>query len=436
MNNLKKLVQYAAFGSSLLALLSVVACGDDGKENENTAGVGGASSAGESSKGGTGAVGGPGEQAGAGGGGPTVPPLYLVPTYVLGAGDTSQTYLNVTSSFDADTVVDATGGFEIQGDAFPFVHDGVVYVTDPLAPAITKFTVDENDELVEGDKVSFAGVGLSGPPGLVHIVSNEKAYVFDVAGLRAIIWNPSDMSLTGEEIDLSDLVYQTHEPSIYTDPFSLRVRGDQIFVPVTWADVYDAGVLVLDTKNDEVVSVLRDSRCGSGTASARLGNDLYFFPSANNTLTYHNLAANPVPSCALRINADEAVFDPEYTLDLSAVTGGLGAQGGIPVGDGSLYISAIDADRFATRVSNYDPFWGFWHYELDASEATPVTGFPWWQGAMYYFEIGDRIIVPVFQGGIGDSSQWKSTFYEMAKDGTPRELFAVNASWGTIAKLR
>ena len=63
------------------------------------------------------------------------------------------------------------------------------------------------------------------PPVLVHLVSNEKAYVFDVAGLRAIIWNPSDMSLTGEEIDLSDVGYEGHEPSIYTDPFSLRVQS-------------------------------------------------------------------------------------------------------------------------------------------------------------------------------------------------------------------
>lgn len=364
---------------------------------------------------------------------------YLVVTQIDAGSDMRQSYLNLTSSFDGDTEIDPTQGVEIQGYTLPVVFDGAVYVPDPLGPTLTRYTVNDAGALVEGERLSFAALGVSGVSGeAIHIVSADKAYLFDTDGLRAIVWNPTEMSLTGSEIDLSALERDGYRPFVFMEDFNKKVRGSRLFAPIAWYDVdfnsrYSAGVLVMDTESDNVVSVLDDDRCGDAWVSVAAPNgDLYFFPNAASAEEHGLSAETPRASCALRINAGEEGFDPTFSLDLAAAAGGSpAAQGAAPDGESGFFFAAADAERYADRENNDYTFWQLWHYDLETNEAEPVAEFPWWTGAIRYYDIDGRVILPRFEALPG----WRTTFVELAPnpEATP---FAVDASWNTVARVR
>jgi hypothetical protein len=354
-------------------------------------------------------------------------------------GDESRTYLNLVEALDESTQVDPAGGVEVPGS--PFVHEGVVFVADAEAPTLTRYTLDDSDKLVEGEKLSFAAVGVSTPLESLYFVSKSKGYFFDDTGLRVIVFDPSDMTLTGEEIDISVMNIDDHTAYTYSSEHNVRRRGDTIFVPVVWFDQDDNlrrnnGILVIDTREDEVVRLLDDERCGGGGASITAANgDFYFFPSAGNSLQYTTSGDPSMPSCALRIQKDHDELDPDFTLPLSEKVAGAAAQGAIPTPKGFLF-TAVDKRQYEARETDYAPFWAFKRYDLASNEVEAVADIPFWTGSTYYFQTAGRTFIPLFQGTLGDGSTWKSTYYEVTDAPQPVELFSIDARWGTLARLR
>ncbi|MEY4544687.1 MAG: hypothetical protein RL685_882 [Pseudomonadota bacterium] len=98
----------------------------------------------------------------------------------------------------------------------------------------------------------------------------------------------------------------------------------------------------------------------------------------------------PPPSCALRINANQDVFDPSFTLNLSELTGGAAAQGAAPDGNGGFVFATVDAARYADKENDEFTFWAMWRYDGTAGTAERVADFPWWTGAIRYYQIDER----------------------------------------------
>src|SRR6187402_1432699 len=87
-------------------------------------------------------------------------PLYLVaPTF--SAGDQDETYFVTTRTFDPATVIDSTSGPKLLGGVVPTVYDGSVFAPDSTGPVITRYDVDDGDQLRPGAQLSFAGVGMT-----------------------------------------------------------------------------------------------------------------------------------------------------------------------------------------------------------------------------------------------------------------------------------
>lgn len=421
--------------SLVLAALGSLACGDSATfVGEQPAGDSSGTS-GEQAAGGSAAMTG---QATEGGASVAADPLYLVVTQIDAGSDMRQSYLNLVSSLDASTTVDATAGVEVQGYTLPVVFDGAVYVPDPLGPTLTRYTVGADDRLVAGARLSFADLGVSFVSGdAIHIVSADKAYLFDTTGLRAIVWNPTEMVRTGEQIDLAPLARDGFRPFTFLEGFNAKVRGSRLFAPVTWYDDdfksrYGAAVMVIDTDSNSLVTVLEDDRCGDAWVSVAVpSGDLYFFPNAGNVEEHALTVTEPPPSCALRINANQEVFDPSFTLNLSALAGGAPAQGAAPDGNGGFFFATVDAERYADAENNDFTFWAMWHYEMGASSAERVADFPWWTGAIRYYQVDERVILPYFEA----TPTWKTTFLELVPNPSAAP-FAVDASWTTVARVR
>lgn len=395
-------------GGLLVSAACVAGCGDDdgGKDVEATAGSpsdGGAAgtSAGGKSAGGTDAGGGKGGSesvggASAGAGGETTTPagpqVYVVAKHVS-TGDAWTTYLDaavVDSLADLESFDALDNGLEIAGYVIPVVLNGAVYVPDAVAPTVTRYDLNDANELVKGDALSFAGEGLTYvSQSQISVVNDDKAYLFDAATQRALIWNPSTMELTGDSIDLFNDAMEGYDTWYWAD--AARLHGDKLLVPANYGKgevepFQESDLVVIDTKTDKVSKFVADDRCQQIAVSLPMDNgDIYFFPNAGITeAAYTNTAAPRPPTCALRVPAGEDEFD-DSVLELGQLAGGDetqggGAQGAFPDGRGGFYFAVVDEQRYADREENGYSYYRLWHY--DFKTAREVEDQDFWNGAM------------------------------------------------------
>jgi hypothetical protein len=365
-------------------------------------------------------------------------PLYLVAPAFFNADD-AETYLITTDRFDASTAIDPASGARVLGEVVPIVHDGTVFATDARAPVIARFDVGPNDQLVKGAELSFGGVGITEIASwFVHIVSDTKAYVYDPAGRRLVVWNPSTMSLTGTEIDLTSLDRDGWTPRLALEVFSPWRRGSELLIPTAWVGQdeerrFANGLLVIDVETDQVVTSAEDERCGESYMSVAAANgDRYLFPSAFSS-PQHYFAQQRGPSCVLRVLNGESTFDPDFQLDLSALGTGSAAVGAVPDGvDGFFFASVDDALRNLPE-NNGGEFWRIWHYDFASGASRAVEGLPVWAGDPYYVVVDGEVYMPQWRQ---TPDEQRTTLYRVNGAEDPTSIFSFEASWAGFGRLR
>jgi hypothetical protein len=371
-------------------------------------------------------------------GGQGTDPLYLVAPAFFNADDV-ETYLLTVSSFDADTSFNPTSGAKVLGEVVPIVYDGAVYVTDARAPVIARFDVGADNQLVKGDEVSFAGAGITELTSwYVYIVSDTKGYLYDPAGLRIVVWDPSTMTLTGKQIDLSPLARDGWTPRLSLEVFSPWRRGAELIVPVAWTGQdgeyrFANGLLVLDVERDEVVTTAEDARCGESYMSWPAANgDRYLFPSHFSS-SQHFFADQRGPTCVLRVLEGESSFDPSFQLNLSALGSGGAAIGGVPDGEEGFFFATADEALWNERANNGGAYWKLAHYDFASEVARPVESMPTWSGSPYYVDVGGKFYLPYWRQANGVSL---TTVYDLNGAQDPTPLFTFEASWTGFGQLR
>lgn len=367
-------------------------------------------------------------------------PLYLVATSFI-TGDQIETYLVTTSTFDNSTVIDPTNGPKLLGGIDVVTGRGSAFAPDSNGPVLVRYDVDARDRLVKGAELSFAGVGMTKLFGAhIYIVDDTKGYVFDPTGPRIVVWNPSTMTLTGKQIDLTAISRDGWTPNLSLGLVNLGSirRGHELLIPLNWQDQdgnsrYASGLLVLDTKSDAVVAVDEDERCGETFTNIEAPNgDVYFFPPAWSA-TAHYFVDQHQPTCVLRVRPGETSFDADYEMNLSALGSGSAAAGAIPDGDGGFFFASVDKALWDARASNLDGFWRLWHYDFDSAASREIGSLPVWTGHAHYVSLGGEIAFVYWEETPTGN---RTTFYRVDGAADPARLFSYDASWYSFARIR
>jgi hypothetical protein len=364
--------------------------------------------------------------------------LFLIATSFT-AGDQTETYLVTTDRWDADTKVDTTAGPKLLGGVVPIVHKGSVFVPDSNSPVLQRYDVGDDDKLELGDEVSFMGAGLTQLSSThIYILSDKKGYVFDPAGPRILVWDPSVMELTGKEIDLSMVKRDGWSPNLIFEQSGPQRVGDELYVPLAWLDQdgnsrFATGVVVLDVEKDSVVTVDEDERCGESYASVvDPDGNIYFFPPDWSAVA-HFYADKHTPTCVLRINAGETVFDKDYALDLSALGSGGAASGAVPDGDSGFFFLTVDEELYDDGNNESGEYWHMYHHDFSSEETRKLDSFPAWAGTNYWIKVGDRTVMPYWRES---EDGWVTTMYTVDGSTDPKPVFSFDASWYGAAQLR
>ncbi len=341
--------------------------------------------------------------------------LYALTTQILTTDD-PQSYVVLTDSVDHSSPLSLDQAMELPGRALGagIRKSGSLFVSGNESPTVTRYDVTSDGRLEQKAAVSFEGKGVSSIGEYQHqfqFVSETKAYYFDGRTAQVIVWNPSEMSVTGS-IPLNGLTIEGALLTFATLPIS---RQDQIIMPVGWRPATgigitsQAGVVVVDTRND-TATVVKDPRCGY-VRDGVVGPDgqIYLATEVYGAAVRRVAGGDtPVP-CLLRFNPETRTFDPSFHRELSSLVSGATAGSLLPGPNGTAYLRVFDESLFTVGESTHPralasaPAWRWWQLRLDTLSAAPVSALPASTGSTFLFEAEDRVLFTEFASGNTDT---------------------------------
>jgi hypothetical protein len=371
-------------------------------------------------------------------------PLYAAASGLCGT-ESCQTYLLTVSSTEKQEIDVLQNGIEFQGLIYPFAHKDSVFVYSSEAPRITRYTATADGGLQEGPALDFSALGSR--RGRSIVLSDDKAYTFDVDLSTIFVWDPAEMILTGTRIDISLIQREGFTPYVFTDRDAARERDDLLFVPVDWYSNdtqlnSTPGMLVIDTARDEVVKLITDTRCvGLESSAMTPSGDMYFFPAA--AILNVNAADPSIPACALRIRAGEDEFDPDFLLNISEATGGRIGCCGTQGPGGTAYVQVLYEERVdvTDRSELWDKAandWRLWNIDLETGAGREVSSIDWFSSSgpngyelpegQVFASIGKQPTDPTFRRD--------TTLFDLTSAAEPVPTFTFNGFVTMFARLR
>ncbi|TKD11804.1 hypothetical protein [Polyangium fumosum] len=358
--------------------------------------------------GGTGGSGGTGGQGG--GGGSATGPLYALTTQVFGAnGGDNTSYILVTDKLGGDATLTLDNGVEIAGRALGVGPEdgGAVFIVGDAGPIVTRYDLQADGTLRAGTTMSFQGKGIATIGeyhGQFQFVSETKAYFFDGATAQVIVWNPKDMTITGD-IKLNELVIADTTLTFTAAPLRL---GDDV---ITFA-AYRKGpevpsrsaVVVVNGKTDQA-TVVTDDRCGYVRDGIE-GPDgkIYLATEAYGSAVHRLNEANAAPPCMLRFDPTTKTFDAAFHVELNTLFGGQTAGSLIRGPGNEAFLRVLDESVFPImpdthpRVLASASAWKWATVTLGDTPTAEVLDAAPNNGSVIPLQFGDRSFVSLFQG--------------------------------------
>lgn len=295
-------------------------------------------------------------------------------------------FLAVVTDLSGEGSIDLAQVTEFGGDmVYASRGDGTVYVGLESSPIIERWGLDEAGVLQKQDEVSFANFGvtstLGGGRNVIQFVDEDRAYYFDNQNLQVIAFDPVAMT-TGDAFSIDGLAVEGQDHALNF----IHRDGDRFIITARYWDLADetttslVRAAIVDSTNDSV-TYIEDTRCGDIAFDATDADGNLYLGSHPGHAVY--MAAgldgeDPPPQCILRINAGANEFDPDYFVDMTALSGGV--VGGLLQGvDGRAYVftymgETITEDNWRPSLRGDD--WAIYTLELGNEAATyaPVAG--------------------------------------------------------------
>ncbi len=348
-------------------------------------------------------------------------PVFAVCGFI--AGPDGLTGLVATlPSIDSDAVLDPNSAIEFAGRPICASNGEALFLSDPEAPNITRYMLNDVGQLVRGETVSFANFGtgpLSGiQPDLMQFISAERAYFVDVALGQLIVWNPTEMTAIGS----IDLTVPTPEGLMPTGIGGISRRGGQLVLPFGYATSDDVNAsttsfVFVNTTTDDVTVDTVDS-CGSvQTALTDESGDTYFASSAVGAV-FHRLALpGAAPPCVVRVRAGSSAIDDGFAQDLRDFVGGSMAASLLQGPRNSGFLTAYD-ETVAPIGSDPDltqligtPAWRL--HRVDevgvSTTAAPVLDVPLGGGRILSIFVDGRTLIIVPEADFSGSTAYDVT---------------------------
>lgn len=367
-------------------------------------------------------------------------PVYLVGTRVWDDATTTS-YFHLVPSIAAGTSIDTSQALEIAGAAKLYSVAGLGWfaIGGGEAPTITRYTLVDG-ALAEGDSISLQGYGVDSLWDTLYIVSPTKAYYPDRDGSQLIVWNPTEMVITGS-IPLPESARPGYL-SLYG--YAPILRENTLIISVGWFDwsendsvLPETGLVQIDTQTDEVLGIELDSRCGGITQPITTKTGDTLLVSSALAGSAHRLGRLATKPCALRVRAGETRFDSEYLGDLEAVTGRAIAGEPIPAGGNDVFLrvfdeslATIEEGAFTYELTGQSA-WNWTRWNTVTGVVTPVDTLPPSTADVLWLEVDGRVY-----GTETKPDYSETTLIDLNADGGPERALTAPGFLHGVARVR
>jgi hypothetical protein len=338
-------------------------------------------------------------------------PVYAITTQVI-TTDEPHSYVILTDKVDHTEPLSLDQAIELPGRALGvgIPKSGALFVGGNEARTVTRYNLTSDGRLEKGATVSFDGLGVASIGEYQHqfqFISDTKAYYFDGRTSQAVVWNPSDMSVTGS-INLSGIAVEGAILTFSTLPVRLE---NQVIMPLGWRPATgvgitkQAGVVVIDTRTD-TATIVKDSRCGYVRDGVMGPDGMLYLATEVYGAAVRRVAGGEMPApCLLRFNPRTLEFDPSFHVRLDTLVNGGTAGSLLPGPGGTAWLRVFDESLFQVQAATHPrtlasaPVWKWWQLRLDTLTATPVEKLPATTGSTFLFEADDRLLFTEFASG-------------------------------------
>lgn len=316
----------------------------------------------------------------------TAPVGYIVGSVVTtDAGRT--TYVRYTPALDGHIKLDQ--GIETPGQAVYLTQGRFVFIGQHESPTWIKYELMPNGSFQERGRLSLQSFGMTSIDFGRVMVDATTAVTVSSDALKAIVWNPTTMTVTGT-IDLSHMKQEGYD----LENWSMTVNKGKVYIPGRWANRDTNKVLqkvmttVIDPKALTVLAVAEDDRCASGGAIVfdEAGNGYVMGDGRNYSWQMiAHATSTPIPrNCILKLPAGGSDFDPNYIKYVTDLTGGLESiteMQGLEINNGVGFAKLFYPDKLPPEIKPVNfAFWKenahkLWRFNLgDNPTAQEITG--------------------------------------------------------------
>ncbi|MDI3290934.1 hypothetical protein [Polyangium sp. 15x6] len=343
-------------------------------------------------------------------------PLYAITTQVL-AADPVDSYVIVTNQAEQTASLSLDNAVRVSGRALGvgIPKSGAIYAVSDESATVTRYTLSSAGRLEPSGTMSFDSLGVTSLgeyQANFQFISETKAYFFDGATAQVVIWNPKEMTVTGN-IPLDELVIP--DTVMAFSGAVIRLDG-QVLMPVGWRPVSGvgitpkAGVVSIDTETD-TATVTTDDRCGY-THDAAVGPDgkVYIATEAYGAAVRRVVGEDAPAPCLLEFDPQTHTFNPDFYRTLEELVGGGTAGTLVPGPEGTAYVRVLD-ETVAPVLEGTHPRtiasgtgWQWWELKLDTMTAARKDSFPATSGSVFLFESQNHTLYTEFGAGAASTT--------------------------------
>ncbi len=266
-------------------------------------------------------------------------------TYIAGTADLNFTHLSNNNATEQPNF------------ASMWHYKKAVYLTASGAPAsMVKYEFDDKGIAVQKQKLIVPGANTFSS---IEFISDDVAYASVGGGLaRVVKFNPVTMQITGE-VNLTGILKPAAASTFY---LGMKARGGKLFLGVYYGGNADllskAYMAVIDLNTDAVEKLIEDDRTAGVFQNGSSANGIEVDEAGD--MYVMGIGSPSRPSGILRIKKDATDFDPDYFMNLDAVTG-KSCRNFRLFGNGMAFVNRVvdESDPYELNGANYE------YYQID-----------------------------------------------------------------------
>ncbi|MEM1339099.1 MAG: hypothetical protein AAGF96_15170 [Bacteroidota bacterium] len=221
-------------------------------------------------------------------------------------------FMSIVSSLDAE--INLSEAIEFGGASRIRTFNGKLFAFSGETFEVTRYALDENNDPVEEDKFSLAGLGTTNVSSTIAFVSDTKALYADILTRQFVIWNPTAMEIVNT-IPFPDGIPQGAQSDRPVVDLNGRIFIAYVGLDNTFQVAPAATVAIVDPVAETVTIATDETAPAGSVGTLDAAGDYYFTANSYFGLGHNfNLDLQPSP-VILRINNGESEFDPSFRVD-------------------------------------------------------------------------------------------------------------------------